>query len=48
MNSFVQRVHSPAARTAWLVLYYVLVQAALFAVYAGADFSAPAYVYQAF
>ena len=47
-NSFTHRLRSPAARTVLLVAYYLLVQAALFMLYARADFSAPAYIYQAF
>lgn len=47
-SSFTHRLRSPAARTALLVAYYLVVQIALFVLYARADFSAPAYIYQAF
>lgn len=42
------RLDSPAIRVSLLVAYYLLVQLAVFLLYAQRDFSAPDYIYQAF
>lgn len=47
-NSFSTRRHSRWLRIALLALYYLLVQLALFALYAYKDFAAPSYIYQEF
>jgi len=39
---------SPWARQAWLSLYYLLVLAALAAIYGQGNFSAPDFIYQGF
>lgn len=47
-NSFSTVRRSGVRRVAVLALYYLLVQLALFAMYAYKDFAAPSYIYQEF
>jgi hypothetical protein len=47
-SSFVRLRHNPAARIVVVAIYYLLVQAMLFAMYAYRDFVAPSYIYQEF
>lgn len=42
------RLDRPVVRIVLLMAYYLLVQLAVFALYAQQDFAAPAYIYQAF
>ena len=47
-TSSFSRFNSPAIRVSLLIAYYLLVQIAVFVLYAQRDFAAPDYIYQAF
>lgn len=48
MNSLARWRDDRSVRIALLVVYYLIVQIALFAMYAYKDFATPAYIYQEF